>query len=91
MDKSNKWEKLINETQDGYKIWETNETISVDNFTKEMFSIKNFTPNFRCYLMQFPTGNKEYVLYSFSRIPLFTSETVDGIKEKVEELYLQIC
>lgn len=84
-------EKLIKETEDGYKIWETNETISVDEFAKSMFSIRNFTPNFRCYLMQFPPGHKEYVLYSFSRVPIYTSETIEGIKDKIEEFYLQIC
>jgi hypothetical protein len=41
--------------------------------------------------MQFPPGHKEYVLYSFSRVPIYTSETIEGIKDKIEELYLQIC
>jgi hypothetical protein len=84
-------EKLIKETEDGYKIWENDLTLDVDDFAKRMFEIKTMTPQFRCYLMQFPPGNKEYVIYSFSRIPIYSSEKIDDIKKKIEEIYLQVC
>jgi hypothetical protein len=84
-------EKLINQTEDGYKIWENDLTLEVDDFAKRMFDTAKMKPNFRCYLMQFPPGHKEYVLYSFSRIPIYTSKSIDDIKNKIEEIYLQVC
>lgn len=83
-------EKLIKETEDGYKIWENDLTLEVDDFAKKVFKVKNITPNFRCYLMQFPPGHKEYVLYSFSRIPIYTSDVIEGVKNKIEEISSQI-
>jgi hypothetical protein len=83
-------EKLIKETHDGYKIWENDITLEVDKSVKSLFSSKNIIPNFRCYLMQFPPGNKEYVLYSFNRIPIFSSKDIEEVKNKIQEIFSQI-